>query len=633
MIENVGQNENKFFPGGSLKEVVANEFQDFFYLAPHRKEFFLMAGYSVLLLGAIMIADFQNFFDTPGSRIFWALLELGFYFVISDFLKRKQILAPRLQFLIDCIFYSSLMLQVIILTGGYASPVAFTLLFLTCVSAPLYASLWDTIIFVTIVALIYGFLEVIQYHSFTTIFYFHLLEGLSLVVAAVTVKISLDAFEKKAAEHRLANEKLALLNQQIGQYNEKLEVAVNEKTKELREALVNMQEGEKELKKQKTAILNILEDMEEERARTLLEKEKLSRILQSIGDAVFVVDQDKKIIIFNHVAEKISGYISGEVVGKKYDKVIKFVYEKDRKPNRTVDEVFVTKHIMEITGHTVLITKEGLDVPVADSAAPILNPNGEIAGCIVVFRDVTRDREIDRQKTEFVSVASHQLRTPLTSIKWFLEMLIDGDMGKLTGEQIETLKQIFESNERMIDLVNKLLNVSRIESGRVRVEPKLTDMNELIKSIQAEMAPLSAVKKLNLEIKLPKLPEIKIDPKLIREVIMNFLSNAIKYTPDSGSVTLAAEKGETDIVFSVKDSGIGIPVEQQNRVFHKFFRADNAVAAETEGTGMGLYVAKSIIELSGGRVWFESRRNKGSIFFFTLPLAGSQKVEGEKGLI
>jgi len=632
-MESATQAEKKIFLGSNLKEIAINEIRDFLFLAPFRKEFFLMASYSILLLGAILIADYQNFFDTPGTRIFWSMVQLGLYFLVSDFLKRKRILGLRWQFLIDCIFYSTLMLQVIILTGGYASPIAFTLLFLTCVSAPLYASLTDTIIFVGLIALIYGFLEVIQYQTFTTLFYFRLLEGLSLVVAAVTVKISLLAFERKAAELRVTNDKLALLNEQIGQYNQKLESAVNDKTKELREALVNMQSGEEELKKQKTAILNILEDMDVERSRTMMEKEKLSRILQSIGDAVFVVDQNREIIIFNHIAEEVSGFLAGEVIGKRYDQLMKFLYEKDHQANRTIEDVFSLGMIQEFASNTIMISKDGKEIPIADSAAPIKDAGGTVVGCIVVFRDVTREREIDRQKTEFVSVASHQLRTPLTSIKWFLEMLIDGDIGKLTDEQKETLKQVFDSNERMIDLVNRLLNVSRIESGRVKVEPKLTDLCELIESAVTEIKPLARKQEQKVDVKLPDLPKIKIDQKLIREVIINYLSNAVKYTPVGGKIVISAESNDRDLTVSIKDNGIGIPVNQQTKMFHKFFRAENAIARETEGTGMGLYVCKSIIELSGGRTWFESKPGKGSIFYFTLPLSGSPKIKGEKSLI
>lgn len=623
----------RLFPGDSLKEKLINEFRDFFFGAVFRKEFFLMVSYSMLMVISLLIAEDQNFFDFSSTKINFALFELGLYFFLSDFCKRKKLFTGHWQFIADCFFYTLLMLQVIVMTGGYASPIAFTLLFLTAISAPLYGTLIETLIFVSIIAVAYSSLEIIQYHTVTVTFYFHLLEGAAMIVAATIVKFSLNAFAEKTEEVKRVNEKLAVLNQDIDQYNAKLELAVKEKTKELQSALVNMQANEEELKKQKTAILNILEDMDTERANTLIEKEKLSRILQSIGDAVFVVDRDRKVIIFNHVAEMVSGFLAGEVVGKKYDKIIRFVDEREHKPNQTVEAVFTLGKIQEFTSGTILISKDGKEIPVSDSAAPILDANGQVAGCIVVFRDVTREREIDRQKTEFVSVASHQLRTPLTSIKWFLEMLIDGDLGKLSTEQIDTLKQVFASNERMIDLVNRLLNVSRIESGRVKVEPKPTDLNDLIKGVITEITPLAKQLEQKVEVKISDSPVINIDQKLIREVFVNYMSNAIKYTPHGGKIVLSVKQDGQELIVAVKDDGIGIPNDQQSKIFHKFFRAENAVARETEGTGMGLYVCKSIIDLSGGRTWFDSKLDKGTTFYFSLPLSGSPRIKGEKSLI
>lgn len=623
----------RLFPGETFREIIYNEFQDFFVSGLFRKEFFVMMFYSVILMAVVFSAViFFGQFDGNIVKVISPFFALSVYFIASDLFKRKKILQPHLHYFLDSIFFVGLMGLIIFNTGGLDSPIRYSLLFLTAVSAPLYGTMTEAVIFMLMVA---GFQVFLGYydHGFAFQLAYDALDGASWLTAAVIIRLTLNQFEKKNAALALAQQDQERLNKEIAYNNMRLETMVKERTKELNEALTVTRASAANLGRQKLAIMNILDDINEEKAATILEKEKMARILQSIGDAVFVIDKEKKIILFNHVAERVSGYLAGEVIGKRYDQIIKFVFERDGTPNRTVDEVYRVKRILELTGHTMLITKDGTRVPVADSAAPIINPSGEMAGCIVVFRDVTRDREIDRQKTEFVSVASHQLRTPLTSIKWFLEMMIDGDLGKLSEEQIETLKQIFESNERMIDLVNKLLNVSRIESGRVRVEPKPTNLNDLADSIKIELTPLVAGKKLKFEVRLPTLPVINIDPKLIREVMMNFLSNAIKYTPENGSVILNAEVGQFDITFCIKDTGMGIPLDQQVKVFHKFFRADNAVAKETEGTGMGLYVAKSIIELSGGRVWFESKQDKGTTFYFTLPLAGSKAVEGERGLI
>jgi len=280
-----------------------------------------------------------------------------------------------------------------------------------------------------------------------------------------------------------------------------------------------------------------------------------------------------------------------------------------------------------------LIKKDGTKIAVADSAAPLKDKDNKVFGCVVVFRDVTKEREIDKMKTEFVSLASHQLRTPLSAIKWFLEMVLGGDAGKINEEQKELLQQASESNERMINLVNGLLNVSRIESGRLTLEPKLTDLVKLSKTVISEVNPIIKAHNQKLNFLASKdIPKVNIDPKLISQVIANLLSNASKYTPARGKIDFNIQVKDKDIIFTVKDNGMGIPQSQQNKIFEKFFRADNVVSTDTEGTGLGLYVAKAVVEASGGNIGFNSTEKKGSTFWFRLPLSGSKGIKGEKSL-
>ncbi len=256
-----------------------------------------------------------------------------------------------------------------------------------------------------------------------------------------------------------------------------------------------------------------------------------------------------------------------------------------------------------------------------------------------VVREITYEKEVDRMKTEFISLAAHQLRTPLTSIKWF---------GDLSDQQKEMVANMYSSTERMVALVNSLLNISRIESGRLIVEPKPTNLAELISGVTFDTKAKIEEKKHYLEVSVANdLPEISIDPKLVRNVYMNLLTNAIKYTPVGGKLfievkvldetselaTKAAATGKVaiggEVVSMIQDTGMGIPQSQQSKVFEKFFRANNAVMVETDGNGLGLYLVKSIVEESGGRIWFESEEGKGTKFYFTLPLAGSHAKQGE----
>ncbi len=244
--------------------------------------------------------------------------------------------------------------------------------------------------------------------------------------------------------------------------------------------------------------------------------------------------------------------------------------------------------------------------------------------------------DIDKVKTEFVSIASHQLRTPLSAIRWYIEELYNEELGKLNKIQKNYLGDMMETSNTIIRLVNNLLNISRLEESRLNITPKPTVLANLIKTVISEQL-ASNVKKgrkiLFVEPKI-KLPKIKIDPTLIRQVLSNLISNAVKYSfgKEKCKVIVTLKKNDTEAIIAIEDFGVGIPKKYQNRVFDKFVRAENVVKGETEGSGLGLYFCKKIIEVSGGKIWFKSQVNKGTKFFINLPLSGSKFHKGEKNL-
>jgi PAS domain S-box-containing protein len=357
-------------------------------------------------------------------------------------------------------------------------------------------------------------------------------------------------------------------------------------------------------------------------------------ILASTGDALMACDKEGQITLFNRMAETLTGFSATEVIGLRYDHFVKFVRESDETPiNDFIAEAIQNGKATKMTNHTLLTRKDGSKTPVADSAAPIKDSNGVLVGCVVVFRDVTREREIDRAKTEFVSLASHQLKTPPTAVKWITEMLIEDDTGNLTKKQKKYLEDVYSKNEQMIKLVNSLLDVSRIELGTFSISPTLIDINSLIQSVVTELARETTDKKLHIQEKYSRQkPTVRADDRLIRMVFTNILTNAIQYTPPGGEISieiLLKRKGEASgekkitkdsVVCMIADSGCGIPREQQGKIFTKLFRADNAQKNYTHGTGLGLYLVKMILDNIGGTIWFHSEENKGATFYIAIPL-------------
>ena len=350
-------------------------------------------------------------------------------------------------------------------------------------------------------------------------------------------------------------------------------------------------------------------------------------LVKSLSNGIAMFDVAKKVILVNPAAAQFLGIPKDAFslrgifklfpdikLGEMIDKVLKsgkIIYIEEAEFEKFVFEIFII---------------------------PIKDFKRNISGGAFIFHDITHVKEVERMKTEFVSVASHQLRTPLTAIKLFVEMLDSEEVGKLNTSQKEYMDNVQQSTERMIKLVNDLLNVARLEGGRLRIEPKPIQLEDFIQGIINDIAPLAGEHKCRITFRKPKtrLPKIPIDSSLMRQVIHNLVVNAIQYSPkgqcDIVVSLLISDIDKSKVLISVKDKGMGIPQQAQERIFEKFFRADNAVKLITGGTGLGLYVSKMITEASGGKIWFESQPKKGTTFYITIPTKGMPKKAGEKGL-
>ncbi len=232
-----------------------------------------------------------------------------------------------------------------------------------------------------------------------------------------------------------------------------------------------------------------------------------------------------------------------------------------------------------------------------------------------------QNKKIEALKQEFVSIISHQMRTPLAATKWNLESLIENKKGnELNDWQTSKLREAYQSNERMINLVEDIMNLSQIDKGHVQLNLDKVDMSILCREVAQQNAIFAKANNVEIKVEIDeKTPPIKADRNKLMQVIDNLVNNAIKYTQGKGVVTISSESHNGQVTFAVTDQGIGIPKDQYDRIFEKFFRAKNAVSNQADGSGLGLYVVQKLIESHQGKIWFESEVDQGTTFYFSLP--------------
>lgn len=391
----------------------------------------------------------------------------------------------------------------------------------------------------------------------------------------------------------------------------------------------------KELRKNKTqedsntAMLNVMDDLEEALSTMKIERAKDDAMLASIGEGVIATDNKGEIIVVNKTAEKILNLKSGNLIGHSIID-LPLEYESGRpitfKKRPIYHALSSGKQINTICYYT---KKNKIRIPLAINATPVKLAE-KIIGAIDVFRDITTEIEMDRAKSDFVSLASHQLRTPLGILKWYIEAIIkEGIATKIPKSVKDYLNEIYKGNERLLCLVRDLLSVSRIEQGRVKDNPQSVNITQIVKDIVKEMN-IFAIKdkiKIDLKVRHSRIPSLYIDPLRFREVIENLLTNAIVYSNANETVEIVIDQKDKQLFIAVTDKGIGIPKNNLKNIFSKFYRTDIAIAKNTEGTGLGLYVAKSYVEGWGGKITVTSVEGKGSTFTVTLPItANSSKI-------
>lgn len=378
-----------------------------------------------------------------------------------------------------------------------------------------------------------------------------------------------------------------------------------------------------ELEKNYKAMLNVLEDLDNEKLVAESERRKYLVILENIGDGVIVVNNDGITILMNKAAEVMLGYTLKDLLNKKYINIVEMENEKGEKiliKDRCLTNALEKRETMRSEYVCVRKNKTKFFIDIINTPIQL---EKNVYGVVMVFRDITKQKEIDKAKSEFVSLASHQLRTPIGIAKWYLEAVKnDTYFKKFPATLREYVDEVYNNNERVLALVRDLLSVSRIDQGRVKDNPHNVDINELMESIVNEMKILAKKRniKLELKVKIKQSTNIFIDAARLREVVENLIMNALQYNKPNGSVTVTLSKLKSDVIkITVQDTGIGIPVDDINKLFFKFFRSEKGTATNAEGSGLGLYVAKSYVTAWGGDISVESKVGEGSTFTVTLP--------------
>lgn len=368
-------------------------------------------------------------------------------------------------------------------------------------------------------------------------------------------------------------------------------------------------------------------------------EEELEAIFNSIRDGIAIIDITGKIKKINKRIVEVGGYSEEEIVGKRF-KFLKMF------PPRSL-VIMLHNFTKLISGqqpppfNIEVYTKAGekLDVELHGS---LLRKRGKVVGMAGVMRNITERKKaegkiaqqniqlkkLDKIKTDFLNVTSHELRTPMASIKGYIQMLLKQKLGEITEEQKKALDVVLRNTDRLDNLIQDILDISRLESGTMKFIPEKTDLRKMMNEISETMQSSADLKNIKINTKAEEdLPDITVDQSRIKQVIMNLVNNAIKFSPDGSIVNIQAKKEKDDILFEVQDFGRGIPKNKQKKIFDMFYQVDSSKDKKFRGVGLGLSISRGIVNVHGGRVWVDSEVGKGSTFRFNLPVKPVEDFE------
>ena len=348
--------------------------------------------------------------------------------------------------------------------------------------------------------------------------------------------------------------------------------------------------------------------------KALKEKKETDAVIRSIAEGLVVVDGDGKVVMMNPAAEKLLGVPKANKIGRRVsenlgaEQLLSFAKSSEDKEGKEIE----------------LISKDDETKKILRaSSAVIENEDGLTVGMVSVLSDITKQKELDQLKSNFVASVSHELRTPLVAMGKSISLMLSKAAGPLSEPQEQFLQIADRNLKRLALLINDLLDLSKLEAGKMKLRPAPSSVEKVIDEAINGLMTWAGTKSINVEKRVREgLPEVNMDPDRMLQVLNNLIGNAIKFTPKNGRILLEAglKKENKEIEVSVSDTGMGIAKEDLPKLFNKFYQAGERAPADISGTGIGLCVAKEIVELHGGKIWAESEKNNGAKFTFTLPL-------------
>ncbi|HUO75406.1 MAG TPA: ATP-binding protein [Candidatus Paceibacterota bacterium] len=375
----------------------------------------------------------------------------------------------------------------------------------------------------------------------------------------------------------------------------------------------------------RAALLNVLEDLTAAKEQLEAAEAYDEALLSGIADGVIALDTSGRVTRINVAAQRLLGISADDAIGRDMHEVAHMVDEAGTPvPRENRDFLRALKGETIVDDTHLYQRPDGTVFAASIRVSPVMD--GFLRGVVQVFRDVTMERQLDRAKTEFVTLASHQLRAPLNALNWYTELLLTDTEHPLSVKQREYIGEIRKTNKRMTELIDAFLNVSRLEMGVFPNRPEEVPIVPLVKSVLDEFDEQIRSRQLTVQDTYdPAISTVNIDARLFALIVQNLLSNAVKYTPSGGTVSVHVGSIDGHLGLTVTDTGIGISGNEQPRVFQKLFRGDNAQTMEPEGTGLGLYIVKTIVTQAGGTITFISVEGKGSTFSVLLPLGPEKK--------